>query len=149
MDDFFKIYTDRLYSGDNEKIQVEANPQFLAVKDKDIIFPDTVFIQGEAYFAENQLIIRLTLKTKVSLPCLMCNEWVTTSLEVDDFYHVESLENIRDGFFDFSENVREALLIQAPKYIECHQGVCPTRNIYGKFLKQPESKTFPFSNLDK
>jgi uncharacterized metal-binding protein YceD (DUF177 family) len=147
MDDLLKIYVDRLKSGQNEKINTELGADFLDIHDEDLSFPESIQVTGETYTAEDDLIIHLNATTVAVLPCVMCNEPVKVSLNVSDFYHVEPMHDIKDGFFDYGALLREAIVMEAPAYIECHQGKCPHREELKKFSKHANDSTFPFSNL--
>jgi hypothetical protein len=78
-----------------------------------------------------------------------------------DFYHTELLSEIPSAIFDFRAVLREALLIEVPKTIECRGGKCPERATIAPYLgsrnpgtwdtdsgPQVEKTTyFPFADL--
>lgn len=139
------IYVDRLADGEVEKFEGTISSAFLGT---DPGFQDTVSLSGEAYVAQDHLILKLQAKTAAKLPCSICNELTEVPLELTDFYHAEPLESIGSSF-DFSNLLREDLLLQLPQFAEC-EGNCPEREKLKKFLNKPatvDSSQFPFSSL--
>ncbi len=148
----FKIFIDRLKGGQTHKIDEAVDPLFLAVDEKELGFPSKVDVKGEAYLADDHLIIRLKVKTVALMPCAICNEMIEKELKVDNFYHTQPIEEIPSAIFDFTELLREALLLDLPKYIECNQGNCPERTTIAPFLR-PQARIekttyFPFADMD-
>jgi hypothetical protein len=78
---------------------------------------------------------------------------VECPLLVEDFYHAEPLAEIPSALFDYTELVREAILLQVPAFAECRQGNCPERTVIKKFLTSTEAPPsspdshFPFAHL--
>jgi hypothetical protein len=149
--DGFKIWIDRLSDGQIQKIKSLFPPAFLDVDEKELKFPFPVEVSGEAYLADMHLLLRLKASTRAVMPCIICNKMIETELKIVDFYHTEPLSDIRDAIFDFSDVLREALLSELPKYVECCSGNCPQREAIAPFLRkrsgaQPDVH-FPFGNL--
>jgi uncharacterized metal-binding protein YceD (DUF177 family) len=146
----FKIYIDRLKAGHTERIEEEISSAFLDVHEKELSFPEPVKINGEAYLADDHLVIHLHMETKVKLPCSICNEPLTLPLVIDDFYHTEPTKELRSPVFDYTDALREAVLLQAPPFAECREGNCPERENINKYLKEASHPvTYPFQDLDK
>lgn len=147
----FLIYIDRLRGDEVEKLVGPFDPSFLDVGDPELEFPYPVKVEGEAYLSEEHLVLRLTASVCAKMPCSVCNEMVETVVEVENHYHTELLSEIKGAIFDFSEPLREALLIEVPHYVECREGDCPQREIITPFLRSkptPKEDTyFPFSDL--
>jgi uncharacterized metal-binding protein YceD (DUF177 family) len=142
----FKIYVDRLKNGQTEKIDVTVNADFLDVAD--ISFSLPVTIQGEAYLADEHLILHMQAHTETQIPCVICNKSFTLKLAVSDFYHSVPLLEIKAAIFDFSSLLREDILLQIPQFAECSGGTCPERVDISKFLKTKKTDAqFPFSGL--
>lgn len=147
----FKVYVDRLKKSPTEKIQEEVDSSFLEIAEEELAFPGTVRVWGDAYLADDHLILHLKAKTEAKVPCAICNELFTYPIEID-FYHTQPLEEIGGPIFDYTSALRESILLQVPPFSECHQGACPERNAINKFLKketvaQDPDVQFPFSNL--
>jgi uncharacterized metal-binding protein YceD (DUF177 family) len=152
MDEPFKIWIDRLRGGTTQKIKETVNPAFLDVKEEDLRFETPVVVQGEAYVSEDQLILRLKAETLAAMPCAICNQVTHTEVKIENFYHTEPTEEIPGAIFDFREALREALLIELPKYVECSGGKCPERPSIAPYMrseKRVEKTTyFPFKDID-
>lgn len=142
--DVLKIFIDRLKSEETEHIQQEVLPDFIDVHEADCDFSSPVQIQGEAYLANDHLVIHLKASTAASIPCRTCNGPLKTPVSVD-FTHTVDLTTLTNPVFDYSVDLREALLLQTPQFVECAS--CPERDTVNKYLKQPHSSQFPFSNL--
>ncbi|MES2345589.1 MAG: hypothetical protein V4494_06620 [Chlamydiota bacterium] len=151
MTEEFKIYIDRLKNGHTEKVQEEVDPSFLDITEKELSFPVPVAVQGEAYLAEDHLILHMKVKTRAQIPCAVCNEPFLYPIETD-FYNTIPVEEITNPVFDYSDILRESILIEIPPFTECHEGACPERETISKFLKKETSTDapdvqFPFSGL--
>lgn len=145
------IYIDRLKDGLVEKFSGTTDTEFLG---DDPSFDKTLTLSGEAYVTGDHLILKLQAKTMARLPCSICNELTEVPLSLSDFYHAEPLSDI-PSVFNFSELLREDILLQLPLFVECG-GNCPQREEIKKFLKKPAEESakgslhdvqFPFSDL--
>ena len=146
----FKIYIDRLADENRELINLSAASDFLGVAEEELSFVGPVAISGEAYLAEDHLVICLKAKVTASIPCTICNTQVPTPVDVENFYATVPLEEISDSIFDYTEELREAILLNTPRFTEC-KGNCPEREAVKKYLKTPGPAAeviFPFANLD-
>lgn len=155
MTDEFKIYIERLKAGPKksgvQKIEGLFPSHFLDLQEPELQFHDPVHVKGEAYLTEEHLVIHLSASTHATMPCSICNEMIKAPLKVDRFYHTEPLTDIPSSVYDFGQPLREALLIELPRTIECKPGQCPSRENLAPFMqrdKKPEETYFPFSNLD-
>lgn len=140
MDDAFKIFVEQLRDGRTETLHEVFPPDFLGVKEKDLFFAKEVTVDGQAYLAEDTLIMHCILKAYAMIPCVICNEPVEIEIVVDNFYHAEILNEIKGDVFNFSSVVRDAILLETPGLAECHQGHCPERKNIKKYLKSSEQK---------
>ncbi len=150
MTELFKIWIDRLKGGTTQKIEENLDPSFLGPNEPELRFAFKVHVKGEAYLTNAHLIIHLKAQTKISMPCAICNEMIDTGLKVDNFYHTEPIEEISGACFDYAQVLREALLIELPKTIECNGGNCPERIAMEPYLRpKTRGKTtyFPFDHL--
>lgn len=155
--DFFKIYVDQLRFGKVAELDEEVPAEFLELAAGDeLVCVEPVHIKGEAYIANQELVLHMELETKGKLPCSICNEPVDVEVVNRDFYHVVPQSEIKSSVFDFKELVREALLLEAPHFVECQGGKCPQRKELDKYLKKtsPEKEgseeTYrPFADLEK
>ena len=152
MSESFKIYIDRLKGGATLKIDVRADPSFLDVNEPELTFPAPVKINGEAYLTDEHLVLHLSASTLAMRPCAICNKIIQTEVSVNNYYHTEMIAEIPSAVFDFSETLREALLVELPLVVECNKGQCPERETLAPFIsskKRVENPTyFPFTDVD-
>jgi len=144
-----KIYIDRLKDDDTENIFEVLPPNYLDVDGKDLKFPDDITISGQAYLAKSHLILELKIKTKAKMPCSICNEDAEVPIDFEDFYHTIELCEISSSVYDFSEEVRSAILLKVPQFMECQHGHRPKRKDIKKYLTKDSDDTHsPFSDLE-
>ncbi len=77
-----KIYIDRLNGAPPSKIEAVLPPDFLEIDDEELLFKDPVNVKGEAYLADEHLIINLSIETTAYLPCSICNDPVHTPIQI-------------------------------------------------------------------
>lgn len=145
------IYIDRLKDGHTEKIQEIIDSSFLDIEEEELFFPSNVSVHGDAYLADDHLILHLKAKTEAKIPCSICNELFPYPIDID-FYHTVPLNELDNPIFDYSSTLRDSILLQVPPFAECHGGCCPERNFIHQFLKkeitpQDSHVQFPFSDL--
>lgn len=156
MDDALKIYVDHLKQGKVERIERALSSKFLEVDEPDLSFKSEVSIRGEAYIADDGLVIHVDIGAEAQIPCSICNEPVLVPISIKGFYHVEPLDNIRAGVFYLGDIIRESILLEVPSFAECGGGNCPQRKVLGKYFKKELSQEVesedegyrPFSNLE-
>lgn len=146
-----KISIDALKIQEKIQINEELSHEFLGICEKDLKMNHPIHVKGEAYLSSDYLIIHFAVKTAFQMPCKICSEDVTLPLEDENYYNTISLENIKNGMYDFSEDIREALLLKLPSFVECNGGLCSERKNIEKFLKKPSKKQddsyFPFEEI--
>ena len=114
MNEAFKIYVEQLKDGHSEQISEELSPQFIEVKEEDLAFLDPVRVDGEAYLAENELVLHLEVNTFVTIPCAICNSLVKVPIELNNFYHTVEEAELKSGIYNFKEMLRENILLAVP-----------------------------------
>jgi len=157
MQEMFKIWVDHLKGGPSgakvQKISRSFDPAFLEIDEKELKFFAPVQVDGEAYLADQHLVIRLKARTTATLPCVICNEMTDLELKVENFYQAVGIDEIENAVYDFAAPLREALLIELPNYFECRKGNCPERESLAPYLrlspKTDGKKNFPFADLEK
>ncbi|MCI5052354.1 MAG: hypothetical protein MRY21_04365 [Simkaniaceae bacterium] len=145
MEDAFIIYLDRLSDEKEESIDFKTAPQF--VNERELTFGQ-VDVNGKAYMAGDHLIIDLNVKASASMPCKICNEMSPFEITLN---HLLITVEPKGAVYDFSEDVREALLLELPQVTECQGGECPDRVGVEKYFAKSSSSEehFPFSALDE
>jgi uncharacterized metal-binding protein YceD (DUF177 family) len=152
MGEYFKIFVDQLRHGRVEKIEEQIPPDFLDVNEEELAFNHPVQLKGEAYLAENELILHWDAETIATIPCSICNQPVQVKVRLTNFYHSEPLAEIKAGIYHFKSLLRESILLETPFFAEC-EGSCPKREEYNHYLKQSsnheiEERHNPFADLD-
>lgn len=156
IDESFRIYVEQLRDGQIEALDESLPPDFMDIHEAELDFVDPVNVTGEAYLADDTLVLHLNINTLCKVPCRICNEFVKTAVLIKGAYHAIPLDEIKGAVFDFREILRETILLETPALVECHQGKCPKRQTMQKFFKQEGSSTQsrddegyrPFANLD-
>jgi uncharacterized metal-binding protein YceD (DUF177 family) len=151
--DAFKIYVDQLRDGHAEEIDETFPPDFLDVHEEALDFSEPVKVKGQVYLAGDELVLHFDLLTYGQVPCSICNEPVRVAVNIPNFYYAEPLSEIKSGIFNYSEVIREAILLETPSFAECNEGECPRRRELKKYLKEPtegpegEDRYHPFADL--
>jgi len=153
MEEQFKIYVDRLREGQVENIQENIAPASLNLEEEqEVDFQGDIGVEGEAYIANDTLILHFRIEAHCIVPCTICTEPVPTEIIVSDLYHAEPLQEIKGGIFCFKDLVREVILLEVPDRTEC-EGNCPQRKEIERFLKKEDEKEkeeegyHPFADL--
>lgn len=153
MSEALRIYVDRLKNQASETINESVPPDFIGVNEKDLRFTDPVDVTGEAYLAQDELILKLNVSTVAQMPCAICNQ--PTAIPIDiELTNAEPIHGLKRGYFDLGDMIREAVLLDVPLVVECHDGQCPARSEMEPFLKKkksggdPGDGYQPFADLD-
>jgi len=150
MESPLKIFTEQLRDGKREAFEYVLPPDFLDLSEPDLIFHSPIYLKGEVYATDEDLILQLSARTEVKMPCSICNEMTFATLKTEDLYHTILLDELKSTIFDFTPILREELIILIPHFVECQQGKCPERKVLAKFIK-PKTVSphhhFPFADL--
>jgi uncharacterized metal-binding protein YceD (DUF177 family) len=141
-----KIYVDRLTRERTEKIEEFLTPEIMDVNENDLKFQSSIKLKGRAYIAEDHLVIQLEVETDALIPCAICNNGVKKKIIVKGFYHTEDLEKIQGHVYDYTDPLREAVLLEIPSYVECLEN-CPKRTDLKNYLQKGNDQ-FPFADLN-
>lgn len=147
MDELFKIYVDRLRHGEVESFDFEVEPHFLELGEGDLKAEGPVKIEGNAYLAEHELVINGAARATFVLPCQICNEPTKVEVDVHEILAIIPHEELKSGVFDMGQVFREEILLQVPQFVECHDGKCPERASFSKFMSKEDEGFKPFKGL--
>lgn len=136
----FKIHVERLRHGAVEKIHEEFTPEFIDVHEEGLDFQDPVFVEGEAYIADHELILCLKVSTYAHIPCSGCNDLVKVQIQIPKLYAAEPLESIKSGTFSMESIIREAIVLEAPQFVKCGQTICLKHKELEKYFHPAASK---------
>ncbi len=152
MNEAFKVYIDRLKAGEVHKVDGAFDPEFLELDEKELHFEKPVLIRGEAYAADDHLIVHLSASTFAQIPCSVCNELFYYPLTVSGFYATEPLSEFPSAIADFGQYAREALLTELPRTAECNGGKCNARDAITPYLRSEKRSAqptyYPFADID-
>ncbi len=146
------IYIDRIQNGQTDTFEETIPSSPLLPTEPGLFFDPTLHVSGKVYLAGDHFILHFYAKTQAWIPCTICNQPTGIAVELSDVTHTEPLTSFTSGIFDFSELLREYLLLEIPRFTECSAGHCPERANMQKYLKPANaplsnSAQFPFSNL--
>jgi len=133
--DAFKVYIDRLHSGKTQRVEALFSPGFLDVNEESLRFEKPIRVHGEAYIAEEDLVLHFSVTAEALMPCSICNEMTPIEISLPSFYEAVPLDEIKGAIYDFRECLREEILLQIPHTAECHGGSCPKRKEMAPYLK--------------
>ena len=147
MDEEFTIYVDRLRNGAVEAIDLTLSADCLEQDDERLRFEGVVVIRGEAYVAEDELVLHLSLEATALVPCVICQKELQLPLVVKGLYHAEPLKQVPTALYCFRLLVRETLILEAPQLAECG-GKCPERKDIEHYLSKGDAQYHPFADLN-
>jgi uncharacterized metal-binding protein YceD (DUF177 family) len=150
MRDEIVIDAKEIHKNGKVKFSDDLSPGFLDLKTTDELqCGKPVQVKGEAYVVDKSLILTISVKTEVTLPCTICNSPVPVALKLENLYHVEPISHIRDGMYRLNPFLREAILLEAPAFAECREGNCPERGEISSYLVEEKEadRYHPFENL--
>ncbi len=84
------------------------------------------------------------------MPCAVCNQMIEVPLKTD-FYHTEPVEEIPSAIYDYSEALRESILIELPKPLNVKEIVRQEKlcALFCAQRKRSEKTTyFPFADME-
>ena len=142
------LFIDRLTEGRTETIQESIDPVLLAISDDEICCTEPVEVSGEAYLAEDFLVISLAIKARCGLVCRFCNESFSYPITISSRLEEVALEEIHGACFDLLPLVRELVLLELPLYPQCGGESCNNRSRIEPYLtKKDETVHTPFKDL--
>ena len=143
----FPIYIDRLREGRVEHISQEISPELLDISDDEIDCVKPVLVKGEAYLAEDFLLVSVSLVAEVILHCSVCNEPFAFTIELPKIDQEVPLDEIHDAVFDLLPLLREVLLVEIPFYPQCGGQECKNRKDIEKYFSKGQKLNNPFESL--
>lgn len=80
-----------------------------------------VSLEGICSLVDEYVVLQLSIKAQFLLPCAMCNEPFTYEVFIENLCHQEHVGDKRHPTWDFSEVIREAILLELPFFPQCGQ----------------------------
>ncbi len=134
--DTLTLYIDRLRADGSEEIEVTLSPEFLDTGERELRFASPVHAELEAYLADETLVIRLSAEAEALIPCKICNNETSVPIVLSDLYTTVSFEEIHGGLYHCLPLLRELILLEVPAFVECNEGLCPSREEIKQYLKK-------------
>lgn len=153
MSGVFRIDIATLSEDESYTFNERVSSDFLEINDNELKFENQFPISGKAYLANDHLIIHVQASVKAYMPCSICNDEASFVINLNHHYLTKPISELEHNYFDFSDEFRQAILLEAPSFIECEDGACPKRKELKEFYKKTKPKTeeetyFPFENLE-
>jgi uncharacterized metal-binding protein YceD (DUF177 family) len=150
MTEQLKIFTEQLQEGQKEIINLVLNPNFLELTEQEVKTPSPVHVEGEVYCIDDLLMLSLSFSTEIEMPCSICNKVARVPLQNKDIILSLPFSELPSPIFDYTQLLREEILILIPQFTECHPKGCPQRKELQPYLKTEDKKKpphFPFADL--
>ena len=145
-----KIFTEQLKDGRKEKIDLILAADFLDLTEKEIQTPSSITVKGEAYCLDDLLMISLEVETSIEMPCSICNSATQVPLQNKNILLSIPLSELPSAIYDYTDLLREEIIILIPQFVECKDGSCPERKELQPYLKTDNKvapHNFPFADL--
>lgn len=143
----FTVSLSRLQKEGVIALSEHLEDDFLEVHERDLDYTDPIDLKGSIELAGSAVLIKFSLVTAATSPCIICGKLVKIAVNLNDVCHAEPLENIRGEIFDYSAIVRDLILTETAPYAEC-QGNCPERKGIGQYLSRDGGSQCPFKDID-
>lgn len=141
-----KIFTQQLSEDARETINLTLAPDFLDLKEDELRASSPVKIEGEAYVLDDMLMVQLEVETTIEMPCSICNKMTKVQLENKNVVVSLPLSELPSSVFDYTDLLREEIVMLIPPFAECKKNGCPERASLKPKPKEP-SQNFPFADL--
>ena len=134
--DDLEIYIDRLKNNKEEPIYKNIHGDLLEINEQELKLVDEIKIKGKAYIASDFLIINFfTVQGRILMPCSICNELKSIDIKINNFYHSEPLDKIKNNKFNFKDVLKEAIFLEIPSFLECNNN-CEKRKDLNKYINK-------------
>lgn len=128
------LFLDDLRREDECPLSLEVDPAILELSEKDEAKPvHPIVLKGTASLLGEFISLRLKVQCTFILPCALCNEPFEYELQAT-IDHQEPVSDIRHRQWNFTEVVREAILVELPFFPQCGGSDCKNRQQIQKYL---------------
>ena len=109
-------------------------PEFLDLPQGDeLSAASDILVSGRAYRASEWIMIQADVTVSMCLPCSMCNDMCTFSIELTSWEQSLPASSMKDGMIDLSEVLREAILLEVPFFVRCCGDTCRNDDEFRKY----------------
>lgn len=137
--DSFVIYLDRLRDERAETIDFQVDADEIQIAEEQLRADGQVTLKGKAYLANDHLVLDLSIKAVLLLPCKICTEMRPFPVEIEHTIITRDLDGIKGAKYNFFNDVREAIMLEIPTIFECNGGHCSQRDALQKYLSTKEN----------
>lgn len=71
--------------------------------------------------------------------CCICDEKFLHQVVVKDIHHFIHCEDSKTGIFDCKQLIRQELLLECDRFLECQSSGCPQRERLSNFLNKKDT----------
>ena len=118
MNEDFLINIDQLRKTGNLSLNMTLPSDFLELEESELHFGAEIVLQGEAYVVDERLILHLDMIVPAILVCTICSGDAHKDVKIDNFYHVEETKKLKSTIYDFSNVLRQEILLEVPQFAE-------------------------------
>jgi uncharacterized metal-binding protein YceD (DUF177 family) len=97
-------------------------------------------VRGNIYKTDDWVILEAEVDTSIQMPCSTCNEPFEYSIHIDSWKVQENISSIKEGFWDLTEQLREAIVLEFPFLAVCGNGSCTNVDRIRPYLKSDVKK---------
>jgi uncharacterized metal-binding protein YceD (DUF177 family) len=114
-------------------------PSFVDLPEGDeCVVCSPITVCGSVYRTEDFLFFEAKVDTAIQMPCSTCTELFTYPIHIDSWKIQEQASLIKEGFWDLTEQLREAIVVEFPFIAKCGNEVCKNFDTIKPYLKTAE-----------
>jgi uncharacterized metal-binding protein YceD (DUF177 family) len=134
------IPIERLRVSGVEFIRDELDPAGLDISDEELVCKGPISIEAEISLVDIWVLVKLSLKATLIIPCAFCNETFVFPIKIEHFQHEEPLEYLSKDVYDLIPLIREVIILEVPFYPQCGGKTCRNRKALEPFMR-PEGSS--------
>ena len=147
MDENLKVYIRRLKNGVDESWDNELPATFVGLEEPELRVVSPISVNCSCYLADKELLITLKIAVELQMPCSICNKTTVQRLEVSPPLKAVPIADIPTSMYDISEDIREGIILELPRFVECNNGSCQERSQIETWLAKKERAHCPMKEL--
>lgn len=139
--DNLKLYIYRLkLPGDKEIIQYSLPADQIREPGEETLFASPISVDGSLERIDHDVWgLFLNVTTDLGVRCCVCNEVFSHHVAIKNMSHFIHYEENKSGVFDCKELIRQELLLECDRFLECQNDGCPKRGGMSDFLRKKSS----------
>ena len=134
------FFLDQLQGGGEIAIDLELDPSFLELQETDEAKAcSSIVVEGPACLVDGFICLSVEATGSFRMACALCNEPFEYKVKVP-IRHQEPTDTMKQGKWNFTEVVREAILLELPFFPQCGGKECLHREEIQKYLVDPKEE---------